>query len=480
MRLRRTITIVAVFACAAAQAWGPATQLAIVTTAVRVVSEDGTIPLHNLAAYVRQGAEAPAAVVEQLYPTFSADPITTIAKEMYLLQSVRGSRVDPYFAYRLGTLGKLVAEGTTPLATASEMIRREYNRDVDAVISGVQMGLSPRRDVDPSSYFDLVRSQATGQDLTIVTDYRGGVGFSGLARASLSKDATRSVDAVADVFHTIISKSASMVNVSRGNTREYTLAALDFYLERKKLAEAEEVYDRVKESGLLSAEVQKDIGDMFFEAGLYDQAMKEYQGVLAGDPDNRDVLKRVAEYHVRIGEDALKANRLEAARDDFRAAVEADKLHPDAQRKLFQTESRIAERDARLAESTKAIETAQAFIAQAESAAMEQNFAVAIAHLRNARTEYEKVTSEFPDEAQTASAGMRSIDSTLTQYNQDFITNAQRLSGAGADAEARRLAAAAGPVAPDAFHKLIERELDAGIDRLRQELTKSPLDEGRR
>lgn len=476
MRFKQSITVIALVASASAHAWGPTTHVAIVTTAVRVVSEDGSIPLYNLAQYVREGASAPTDVVNQLYPTFATDPVTTIAQEMYLLQSVRGDRVDPYFAYRLGTLGKLVADLTSPLAGGSESVRREYNRDVDGAIANVQMGLSARRDVDPVSYFSLIRSQASAQDLTIASDYRSGLGFSGLARASLSKDATRSVDAVADVFQTIISKSAAMVNVSRRNTRDFTLAALNFYLDRRKLAEAEEVYSRVKSSGLLSAGVQKEIGDMFFEAGLYDQALEEYEGVLTEDPNNRDALKRVAEYYVRAGEDALKANRLEDAREDFKAAVESDKLHPDAQRKLFQTESRIGERDARHVETKKALETAEAFVTQAQSAAMEQNFGVAIAHLRNARAEYQKVTNEFPDEAQAASAGVRGAESMLLQLNQDFISNAQRLSGAGGDVEARRLAADTDPVAFDAFHVLIERELDAGIDRLRQELAKSPLD----
>ncbi|MEK7793083.1 MAG: hypothetical protein AAB353_01065 [Candidatus Hydrogenedentota bacterium] len=476
MSFKQPIAAIALVAGVSAHAWGPTTHVAIVTTAVRVVSEDGSIPLYNLAQYVREGAGAPTDVVDQLYPTFAADPITTIAREMYLLQSVRGDRVDPYFAFRLGTLGTLVADITSPLAGASESVRREYHRDVDAAIANVQMGLSSRRDVDPASYFALIRSQASAQDLTIVLDYRSGLGFNGLARASLSKDATRSVDAVADVFQTIISKSAAMVNVSRGNTRDFTLAALDFYLERRKLAEAEEVYGRVKSSGLLSADVQKDIGDMFFEAGLYDQALEEYEGVLAENPNNRDALKRVAEYYVRAGEDALKTNRLEDARENFKAAVEADKLHPDAQRKLFQTESRIGERDARHADAKKALETAEAFVTQAQLAAMEQNFGVALAHLRNAQAEYQKVTGEFADEAQAASAGMRGAESTLLQLNQDFISNAQRLSGAGADIEARRLAADTDPVAFDAFRMLIERELDAGIDRLRQDLAKSPLD----
>ncbi len=100
---------------APAGAWGPKTQLAIVTNALHLLSKTSNIPLERLERHLRDGAMVSLSGLERIYARIEDDPTAAIESEMYLLETAQSGRVDPYFAFRLGTLGKLVAEAVSPM-----------------------------------------------------------------------------------------------------------------------------------------------------------------------------------------------------------------------------------------------------------------------------------------------------------------------------------------------------------------------------
>ena len=331
-----------------ASAWGPIAQRSIVATAAHVLSRQHEIRLTKLESYIREGAEAPKAVIEKLYPNVDVNAVGTIEREIYLLQTVRGNRVDPYYAYRLGTLGQLVAQTCSPMESAGQSVREEYFRDVDRYIRRVQMQTSDRLLVDPQAYFLRVRQDASNQDDTIEVDYRSGLGFDGLAGAMLSEDASRAVDAVADVWYTIFAQDVEHINVSQTDVRDFSLQGLEYYLAHNKLREADEMYAKVASLGMMTPDLRKNIGDVYFDTGHFDNAIEQYRSVLEAEPGRRDVVVRISGYFEVLGDTALAKNRLEDARDAFASALEADALNPDALRKLQNAESKIASRDERL------------------------------------------------------------------------------------------------------------------------------------
>ena len=449
--------------------WGPVSQVSIVNTAVYVVSLDGSIPLRKFRQYVEQGARMEASEREAMYPNFDIDPVGTISTEISLLKSMMGDRIDPYFAYRLGALGTLVAEATAPLAEAPAPVQAQYYGDVDGYIGRAK--IDPRNDrhqVDPSAYFSRLRTIAQAQDETIILEYRTGLGFEGLAKAAISQDASRSVDAVADVFYSIISSRVAFSNISSSNAREYALGAMEFYIQKKNLEEAGEVYKKMESLGLRSNDLRKRIGDMYYEGGYYDRAVQEYMAVLQSDPGRRDVIEHISDYYVKVGDEAMEYERLEAAEEAYGSALAANKLHPTAQSKLQGVEDLIEERDSRMGVARGAIQRAQDAESVAQQEALSGNYAQAIAALRLAEQEYRSVTPEFPDAARQASVGLQNVTNQLNQYKEALIVNAQVLSGAGYAESVKRIAASMPGFGEDGLHALVENEFQGAVDALRK------------
>jgi len=454
-----------------ASAWGPVTQTSITTAAAHVLARDDEYPLTKLLRYVRQGAEVSPAVQNEMHPLFEIDHVGAIQREMFLLQSVRGDRVDPYFVYRLGVLGKLVVQASAPLANSSTRVRDRYYADVERGIDGVDLDVQARKLVDPRAYFTFITSEASKNDQTIIIDYQGGIGFRGYPASALSIDASRSVNAVADVWYTILSSAAPAFELSPSNMREYTLGAVRFYLEARNLREADAAYQEAEARSILTIDVQKSIGDLFFDAGLAERAIEEYQKVLTRSPGRRDVTERMSRHYELVGDEAMSRRNLEDARDAYTKALQIDSLHPDAQRKLLDVESRIFARDERLVTQRIAAEEARELEHRAEEAAVRRDYAQAIALLRQAEQRYGKITDEFPAEARTANIGLRNVVARMGELKQELITNAQSLSGTGFRFDARRLAATTDDRNQQALQEMLSAEYERALQELRRQVT---------
>ncbi len=458
---------------APAWAWGPRTRVAAVSMASRIISRDSGAQLVKLERDIRAGASIPQSELNELIPIASTDLVGAIETEMYLLQSVSAGRVDPYFAYRLGVLGALVADATSPLADSEPAIRDLYHADVEGVIERVQLRQAPRTKVEPASYLSEVRNDARKRRDLILTDYRQGLGFGGTAETAISDDASRSVNAVADVFHTVLTGRVASANVSPSQMREYVVHAIQFYIKRGNDAETEAAYKRLTALNVATIDLQKQIGDMFYDAGKYERAMKEYQSVLAVEPTRRDVTERIAAYYVKLGDDALAEKELEVARDAYQNALNADKLQPNAQRKLIDAEKMIEERDARLNSARETITSADEKLSQAEQLAFRRDYGGAIALLYEAQSGYGTVTDEFASEFRLAQNGILTAESRLNQLRRDLVSNAPTLSGLGSGFTTRKQAAdAASELDAEALRALLRTQYDAEISRMKTEATK--------
>jgi hypothetical protein len=215
-----------------AGAWGPAARQAIVSTAMHVISKEGPVRLNKLDKEVMAGITAPPEVVAAIFPGLTTNPLRAVEAEMNLLAGARGSAVEPYLAFRLGALGTIVADMTGPLATSNSPYRKQYFADADASIGRMTLMASERKTVDPVTYFTRVQGLANAHRDMILKDYQEGAGFNGLAKAALSEDASRSVDAVADVWATILTGTAVHAGISEAQMREYVVSAMDFYVKR--------------------------------------------------------------------------------------------------------------------------------------------------------------------------------------------------------------------------------------------------------
>lgn len=452
-------------------AWGPVARASLTSMGVHILSQDGSIPLKKLQTYVHQGARLTERERRELFPTFEFDSVHVIENEMYLLQSLRGERVDPYFAYRLGVLGSLVAQATGPMVAANPRHAARYDADVDREIGGVRVNPSNRMLVDPAAYFLFARKQAQDSGVTIEKDYQSGAGFNGFARAVLFQDVGRSVAAIADVWYTIFATDVAFVNVSRGAMRKYTLGAIQFYLDHSKIVEAADAYARVQSLHMLTPDLQKDVGDLYFEVGQFERAMEEYRKVLEVQPQRHDVMKKVASFYEQGGDKALEEGRLEDARDAFAQALLSDPLHPRAQRRLQESESRIIARDERHLAARMGNANGQELEAQAEEAVLRKNYAQAIVYLKEGEKEYAAVGAEFPKQAQSARIGLRSTRIRIRELKEELILNAQEFSGSGFSHDARKLAADSRNLSKDVLNEMVRAEFQNAVQGLSNEMS---------
>lgn len=457
-----------------ASAWGPNTQSSLVSASAQVISQNGRIPLLKLQQHVRQGATIDAETQAEMYPQFAVDPVAAIQREMYLLQSVKDSKLDPYFAFRLGALGKMVVQTMAPLPDAKRSIRERYYSDVDTRINQIKLMNQTRTVVDPRAYFQFMTDKAQASDNTILVDYRSGIGFNGLARASLNKTASYAVDAVTDVWYTIFASPVSFIDISKSDIRGYVSHGIEYYLTLKNVREVDELYAIAEDRDVLDDDMRKEIGDRFLAAGREEKAIEEYQKILENDPGRRDATVLIANYYVKEGDDFLKGRQLESALEAYAAASSTDSLHPEAERKRLDVERMIQKRESRLSDQRRRIEEAHRLEKLSQDATLARNTAQAIAYAKEAEGNYLEVTNEFSEELNEATRNLRVLRSNMRDLQTRLVKDAQELSGSGFSYEVKYLANKDLGIEKAALKSLVEMEYQSGIRELQNQLVRTP------
>jgi tetratricopeptide (TPR) repeat protein len=460
-----------VLTAAPVNAWGPRANLAFVTAAMNLVSREGRVPLSKLDKDILSGASMPASQIAEIYPNYETDPIGAIEAEMYLLEAVRGERLDPYFAFRLGMLGKLAAEATAPMLKSPPAYRNLYYADVEENIDRVSLGPSRRVPVDPRTYFAQTIREAGSRDTVYERDYKSAVGFNGQAKTALSEDATRSISAVADVWYTVLTANVLHANLPEAGVRDYILRCLDYYVRQGKEGYIDTLEERLLALTRVTPELRQQIGDLFYEAGQYERAMAEYTAALRLSPGNREVAKRISEYYVREGDEAMARQDYESAVASFEKALDSDPLHPSAEGKRLTAEKLIAEREARKSAAEAALRAGDDFWRRADQATLENRHIEAISLLGEAEAQYNQVTNEFAPLYKRAELALRDLTYRVRELKDRLVADAQNLSGSGFLAGVADSAAATkSALGDEALRGLTRLELKARTEELRQNL----------
>lgn len=454
-----------------AAAWGPVARTAVVTSAARLLAKENAIPLTNLLADVKEGSEISEADLRALMPTLDTDPVGLLASEMSLLQAVRSDRVDPYLAYRMGVLGRVVASMTATMRTARPSYRTQYYADVDGSVANVKIESSPRNIVDASLYFRQVQDDSEVRQPLIEKDYEDGLGFRGLASQSLSQDVSRSINAVADVWWTILQGQSRPTSISEAQLARYHESALAYYIARGNPRETNDAYQRLSALGIDSPDMLKRIGDMFYDAGNRERAIQEYRAVLEKEPGRRDASERIAQHFVAEGDRLIEEGRVEQARDAYQEAVLADQLNTAAKEKVLDAERLLTERHDRLAEAQGAIDVALGLEKQAEDLVRLKNLAEATARLEQARDVYASVTDEFPQERRAAEVGFTNAERRLREVTTMLLSDAQNFSGTGGSADIALLVRRHTPeLARETLLKTVERDYARQVQQMTAEM----------
>lgn len=454
-----------------AGAWGPKTQLAISTAALHLIAKEGNLPLSKMGDSVRRGAMEAQSTLTAMYPDMLSGPIQAIETEMVLLKSMRGEKLDNYFAYRMGLLGKLVAQVTAPMAEANPTYRNLYYTDVERVIETTTVTNLPKEVVDSSDYFTRRIAEANVNNEVIEKEYEAGIGIGGIAKSLLAADTSRSARAVADVWTTILTGAEVAGNVAPERMREYCLYGMKFYIDRNNVPAMTAAEARYEQLVKPDADYLVQLGDAYFGAGLNEQAIGKYKAALNLDPERRDVAGKISEFYMAKGQTDLQNGQLESAEDSFAAALASNPLHETAEGSRLQVARMIEERDARMAANQTLLDHAAELEKLADEEALRKHAAEAIDLLREAESTYLEVTDEFPLEASLRDRGLGALRTRVQELKQQIMVNAADFSGTGYVQDVPKLVTTHGAGLDEAGLKaLLKRDYDAEFDAVAKRL----------
>ncbi len=461
------VALTSVLCAGTGAAWGPRTQLAAVNTALNLVSREQGLPLTRLQKDIRAGASLSDEALAELYPDMAISPLRVIESEMALLKAARRPTLDAYYAYRLGALGKVVASVTAPMRDSDAAVRRHYYADADGAVNTGALTPAPRRTLDTLTPLERVMREAAVADDLIEREYNEGVGFRGAASTRLATDVSRSVNAVADVWWTIVTSRAVPGDISDAQLQQYVVHGYAYRIQRGNVAEIDAAEAYYAELTAFTPDMRARIGALLHEAGLRERAVREYEAVLATAPDRRDVVAKLSGYYVEVGEEALSAGKLEDALASFERALDANPLHPTAEQQRLEVNAMIRERDELQQTYRDLLRQADELRELAEQEAGRARYAEAVALLQQSAATYREVGDEFPMEGQRRTRGLREAEYRLGELRQSLLNNALAFSGAGfAPDMAALIAESSKGIEKEALEALLERAYQDEMERL--------------
>ncbi|HOK89512.1 MAG TPA: hypothetical protein PK379_05760 [Candidatus Hydrogenedentes bacterium] len=457
-------------------AWGPRAQNAVVATAFNLLIKTAGGELGRFRQDVLNGCSVSLSEVDRLYPQYGTDPVNAIMTEMALLSSAGRGKFNAYFAYRLGLLGKMVAIYAAPMRDAPVTYRNLYYSDADKAIDTIRFEPRPRRPVDGNYFPRLAAEVATNNEL-ILSEYRSGIGFGGAASQTFSQSASLTVAAILDVWTQMLAGNAIQGSVSDAQLRDYVLEGCAYYLANRSMAEFEAALKNFSAIVAMTPDLRIRLGDMLYDRGQQERAIREYEQALAEAPDRRDIAQRVSRYYLDRGKEQLARNALEDALKSLEQAVNADALNEEAVALRVDTEQKIAERDARQQAFQAALKRGAELRNLAEQEIETKRIAEGISLLAQAEAAFSEVTDEFPMEAQQRDRSIKEIRSRIAQLKNYLLSSVSSYSGSDWKRDLRAAVATANPRVYEPAIRQLAGEKYADLTRVLSSEFKNTVDD---
>ena len=414
---------------APAFAWGPQAQKVIVNTALQLVSREQNLALNRLQSDIQAGVALSPPALEALYPDLIADPLRAIENEMALLTAARGAKIDSYYAFRLGALGKMVSQYVSPMYTSEPNQRSQYYNDAEGSVNAGSLKPAPRKIFETMQALERVMREANANNDLIENDYKTGRGFRASAHARLADDLSRSINTVADIWWTVVSSRAVQGNISQRQLQEYIFHAYSYYVDQESAAALENAEKNYEKLVDFSPDLRVKLGDLFFQAGMMERSVREYEIALEGAPEKREIVEKIGAYYSDRAEQSLEKGLLEEALAGFEKALQVHGLHPTAERSRLEVEAMIRKRDALHAQYQETLAQADDLRSLAAEEARRTRYAEAIALLQQCQTALSDVGDEFPLEMQHRIRAERDNRTRIAELRQLLLSNTASFSG---------------------------------------------------
>lgn len=414
----------------ASYAWGPEAHKSIVQSAYQILQyhDYNMIRVPDGISYERdlvRGAMDGRAIIGDNLPIHSDEQaVDAIEYEIQLLRAAREHGVGSYFAYRLGTLASLIADVMHPYGIGytpeQERLKEMIDVDIEESIHDLDVNITKRKNdyiISMDRYLNKNRPLYKDDQLLIQDEYKRGINFGGYAGRATPYYYERSVEAIIDVWNTIISPqsdSRALKPSDRAKTW-YFVNEIGYLLEVRKninyANRAYEVYESVN-PGIL--ETHLALGDKYYAFDSRESRVKgveEWIKVQQAPGEFRVTASvRLSQHYIREGDsfvahaqspDAVESDLSEALHS-FTMALQFDQTNVLAAEKINNTSVVIEERRDEYNLQQKYIDSGILVIQEAEKARLNKDYGTALALYSQALNLLQLIDEQFRDLQETA------------------------------------------------------------------------------
>ncbi len=437
-----------------AAAWGPRAQRALSGMALQLIKGEyasvfrpSGVTGSNYERDVLRGCQDGWAILKETNPLNSnRDTVQAIGIQIELLREARNYGPSSYFAYRMGVVAALTADVMVPYGftwtDAETKLQKQINKDIDAHLDAFFFPVQDKqlqfiRGVQ--GYFAEERAFYADDKRIIADDYRRGNGFNGFLKKGAQAYFTRSVNAIADVWHTILRVEGDSTQVAPSHSvlTQYFVDEIAYLLEIKKNSKrAEKSYENLVSVNPGLASAYEKVGDLYYEFGGETgkaRGVREWHIAfnLGGTERNR-VAGKLSVHYLQEGKSFLaKATRPDAEDTDlpdalraFEQALEVDRGSEEVADLIQKTNVAIVERNERFEMTVNIIAAGEKVCEEGDKAKTNGEYSRSIASYRQAISTFEGVSDEFKEQDKKAKENVRRLKKKITDVVHEVLDKA--------------------------------------------------------
>lgn len=436
-------------------AWGERAQQTIAMMAAQVLKDDYKEIFRpgdkNFEKDILRGTIAGHKELKDFVPlNTDAEAIQAVSTEIQLLRDVQKFGSSSYFAFRLGVLSSLVADLVLPYGFAWDpqdaAIQARINADIEKHLENFNYMMSPRQRTyvrDAQEYFRQHRAFFAGDKRLIADDYARGAGYQGFLKEGGPAYFGRAIEAVADVWHTVLSPQASKF-VSPASQRQltwYFVKEIEYLLNVKdNFHQALKAYEHLESLNSDVTLAFETVGNLFYDFGrarntqeAVDRGVREWQKAYQmGGPERSRISEKLSNHYLTEGQFYLSRAATDQAEDTdlptalaaFEEALQFNRTSKQAADLIEKTHTAIAERRERLQTAISLIAQAEQVREAAGKARLAGDYSGAIGNYNLALTVYEAVDDEFKDQKEAADNGIRDATRSISEVMEEVTNNA--------------------------------------------------------
>jgi tetratricopeptide (TPR) repeat protein len=438
-----------------AEAWGDRAKRSLTVMALQVLKQQYPYAFKSEegSSYEDDVVAGSTAGLAPLSSNFSiatdAATVRSIATEIELLRDVRKFGTGSYFAYRMGALAAVIGDLMMPYGIART---EDEQRLKDQITAGIDQNLPGYRYTptqrtrefvrEPAQFFARRRTFITDDRRIIAQDFRSGRGYNGFMRDGGPAYFSRSVDAVADVWHTIYREESdpSLGSASKAMLTWYFVDEIGYLLrEKRNVYAADRAYDNFLKVNPGIAEAYERIGDQFYQLGTEQsvkRAVREWRVAhnMGGDHRNR-VAEKLSTHFLEEGRIFLARTREPGAAESdytsalrsFEQALEFNRASDEAANLIQETNVAIQERNERFQTTVEFISKGEQIREKADNMRNAEDYGNAIQTYRSAIVPYEAVDEEFTDQYKQAQDAISKIRNEISTVINRVLSQASDL-----------------------------------------------------